>query len=254
MRHRFGLKLYTTNTHLVKEAKTLVESGLFHYIELYVVPQSYEDCAHIWKNILPCPFVIHAAHFRHGVNLSCREDMESNLKIMREAEQYADALNSPWIIVHGGFGGNTAEVIYQIGQLDDRRFILENIPAVGLNDEPCSSYTAEHLSEALKSDAFGGIVLDIGHAVCMGNSMGVSWHDAVGSINELAPVMYHLSDGEMASVKDVHHHFGHGDFPIKNILKMIPDNAYITLETPKDISVGLKEAKEDAELLLAYYD
>lgn len=230
-----------------------MRDGLFAYIELYTVPQSYERSIALWKRLLPLPFIIHAPHFGHGANLSDSGAFEQNTLILREAMKFADALKSDYIIVHGGFGGDTAEVIRQVSFLRDKRFVLENIPVVGLDGQRCSSYTPQHMAEATSSEAFAGFVLDMGHAVCMANSLSMDWREAVAQFVQMEPVMYHLSDGDLASERDAHYHIGQGNFPIAEMLDFIPEDSLLTLETPKDLKLGLLEARQDCERLMSYY-
>ena len=74
-----GLKLWSTNTdHYLREAKKLYAEGVFDYIELYVVPESLK-CANEWKT-LNIPYVIHAPHSAHGINLADKNCEDRNIK------------------------------------------------------------------------------------------------------------------------------------------------------------------------------
>ena len=73
--HKLGLKLWSTNTEsYLREAQRLYSLGIYDYIELYVVPNTL-DTLENWKK-LNIPYVLHAPHFAHGVNLANSEKFE----------------------------------------------------------------------------------------------------------------------------------------------------------------------------------
>ena len=47
--YEIGLKLFSINENYVNEAIKLFEQGFYQYIELYVVPDSFENCINLWK-------------------------------------------------------------------------------------------------------------------------------------------------------------------------------------------------------------
>jgi hypothetical protein len=44
-----GLKLWSTNENYIEEAKRLFDNGIYQYIELYVIPNSFEKID-LWKD------------------------------------------------------------------------------------------------------------------------------------------------------------------------------------------------------------
>ena len=245
---KIGLKLYSTDTSLVPEAVRAFESGMFSYIELYAVPGSYFDChtAFLSRDI---PFTVHGPHFGHGVNLADRALRESNLKGLEDARRFADFLNAPWIIVHGGFGGCVDEVIEQGKVLNDGRLVIENIPAVGTQGQECVGVSPEDISRIKLSPGFQGFILDVGHAVYAANHLKRPWRDFLREFVELAPLGCHLADGLMSSVSDVHKSLGEGDFPLAGMVAMLPQGARITLETPRSPE-GLESFVRDRNYLM----
>ena len=103
---KLGLKLWSVNTDAyLREARRLYAEGVFDYLELYVVPGSQETLP-IWeklRNDLNLPFVIHAPHSFHGVNLADAENSAANEKAFDETKRFADTLGAAKIIVHGGW-------------------------------------------------------------------------------------------------------------------------------------------------------
>ncbi len=64
-----GLKLFSTDIALLLEAAKLSKENVFHYIELYILPGTFEETAKIWQSY-QIPYIVHAPHSVHGMNLS----------------------------------------------------------------------------------------------------------------------------------------------------------------------------------------
>ena len=48
----------------------------------------------------------------------------------------------------------------------------------------------------------------------------------------LTPTVYHICDGRLSSIKDLHLYLGTGDYQLKHLITDFTDeNAYITMET-----------------------
>ncbi|SKA92127.1 Endonuclease IV [Paucidesulfovibrio gracilis DSM 16080] len=253
MHLRPGLKLYSTNTDLLPDVRHAADVGLFSYVELYAVPGSYENCAAHFQNF-PLPVTIHGPHFGHGVNISHPDFFSKNVELIRDARLFADLFDSPWIILHGGFGGTVAEVVRQGALFEEPRLVIENVPKVGLDDQSCVGYTPEQVAIIAESQGFSGFVLDVGHAIYAANALKTDWKLFLQRFFQMNPVGFHLSDGDLSSVQDRHEGFGNGDFPLGEILQALPDNAWVTIETPKDLSFGLRDFQRDMEKLRSIAD
>lgn len=230
---------------MARPAADLLAEGTFNYIELYTPPQTYIQTIDIWKNI-PCPWIIHAPHFGHGVNLADSKCRQANVMALCDAQRFADRLHAPHIIVHGGFGGSLEETCQQVIALHDTRFILENTPQYGIDGQQCVGYTPEHISFAKKSGAFSGFVLDLGHAIYAANALKKEPLNFLRRFLKLSPYMLHISDGDWAGIKDVHHRIGQGNFNLYNICALLPKKARLTLEVPRDRGKRLEDSREDA--------
>lgn len=243
---KIGLKLHSTNIELIPDTLKL-KKGFFDYVELYIIPGSYEKTINHWEG-LHVPFVIHAPHSYHGINLAQSDKWETNLKNFNEARLFADDLYSSIIILHAGNNGFIDETIRQIKLLNENRIILENKPKIGLNDEMCIGWSPFEFHRFADAGVLYGMALDFGHAVYAARSLGV---DAVEIVNEFmafSPKVFHLSDGDSSSEKDVHLNFGTGDFRIKEFLSVIPDNGLLTIETPRNAG-GLEDFVQDVNFL-----
>ena len=45
---RYGLKLWSINKNYINAAKSLYEKNIYDYIELYAVPNSFDEYAALW--------------------------------------------------------------------------------------------------------------------------------------------------------------------------------------------------------------
>ena len=165
--YRIGLKLWSTNTeNYLNEARRLHDSGVYDYIELYVVPGTL-DTLKSWRT-LDIPFVIHNAHFAHGFNLAKADMEQNNKRIYEQTRLFADSLKAEHIIFHGGIDGEAEQTARQLAALNEPRALIENKPFVALPNRMggklCRGATMDELT-AIMEQAGCGFCLDFGHAV-----------------------------------------------------------------------------------------
>lgn len=240
---KIGLKLYSTNTDLIPEA-VLLKNKFFAFIELYIIPGSYEKTISVWKE-LDVPYIIHAPHSFHGINIAQESKRIANRYHFKESQMFADRLGSEIIIVHGGNNGTIEETILQIKSFNDVRIIVENKPKIGIMDEDCVGWSPGEFKYMEAEGILSGFALDFTHAACAACSQKIS---AMGIINDLIafhPKVYHLSDGDISSEKDKHYNLGKGNFNLHKFLSVIPDGAMVTLETPRKPASGLEDFIND---------
>jgi deoxyribonuclease-4 len=245
---KIGLKLHSTNTKSIHEAEALYKDGYFSFIELYIIPESYQNLISSWQG-MNVPFVIHAPHSFQGVNFAQPEKWETNQRAFRETQRFADALGADIIIVHGGHDGSFDETLRQLSLLDDKRIALENKPKVGLNNEICVGWSPAEFHQAVDSGVIGQTVLDFGHALYASNSAKVDYPAFIGEFMSFNPKVFHITDGNISSEKDMHLNLGEGNLNIFDFLRVVPANSYVTLETPRDQSRGLEDFKKDIDFL-----
>lgn len=243
-----GLKLWSVNTGAYRqEAERLYQSGLFEYIELYVLPGSI-DTIPLWQS-LDVPYVIHNAHFAHGFNLSDPKKTEENLTCYQQSREFADALNARWIIFHGGINGNIEETARQLGSFHEARALIENKPYCvspkHLEGKRCVGATVEEI-KYIQSEIGCGFCLDFGHAVCAANAMGKEPYSYVDQFMLLEPTMFHLSNvDDVQSVYDSHLALRTGELDIQSLLRRLSETAFVTFETDKQSRDDLKDFEKD---------
>ena len=257
---KLGLKLWSVNTDAyLREARRLYAEGVFDYLELYVVPGSQETLP-IWeklRNDLNLPFVIHAPHSLHGVNLADAANSAANAKAFDEVKRFADMLGAGKIIVHGGFcpedgdpSAALAQLIAQLKPLADERFLIENKPYLPINNLPrrLVGSTPDEIRSVIAAVKCG-FCLDIGHAVASANAHAADWRAWLADFLSLQPAMFHLSDIHADSKIDQHLHFGTGTLPLAEVVSMLPRNANVSIETKRDSADNLNDFEKDAECL-----
>lgn len=240
-----GFKIWSINTDNIVQIRALYERNMFHYLELYFVPDTLQDIRSKWSLLKEIPFVLHAPHFEHGVNFADKDLRLVNRRIMDDVFQCADILRTDTIIVHGGNGGSQEETIKQLKSLQDLRIIIENKPRLGINGKECIGYSPEGIAEIVRECGFRGFVLDFNHAVCTANFFRQSQEEILKSFSSMFPIMFHLSDGQAEMIKDIHLNLGKGSLELKKIISMIPAGKKVTLETPRRVLGGFQDFVDD---------
>jgi RimJ/RimL family protein N-acetyltransferase len=248
-RIELGLKLWSTDTRLAKEALILVRRGIYSYIELFAVPGSFEQTGGVWS-ALDAPFLIHAPHSLKGLNPAKREQAAANEALARESFRFADALDAKRVIFHPGVDGPLEESIRQLRSFGDTRILVENKPREGLDGTTCVGWSPEEMA-AIKHATGYGFCLDFGHAWCAAVASGYEPSGFIASLRSLGPEMYHLTDGDAASTTDRHDRYGMGSLPLPSLLASLPDGARVTNEGGRALRDSLAEAEEDSAFLLA---
>lgn len=240
---KIGLKLYSTNTELIPEALSL-KNEYFNFVELYVIPGSYDKTISAWKEF-NVPYVIHAPHSFHGMNLARPEYRETNMCHVREAQCFSEELCADSIIVHGGNNGNIDETIRQLRYINDCRIIIENKPKQGVLDEECIGWSPSEFEKLVKAEILNGMALDFTHAVCAARTIEKNEYEFIRSFLKFEPKIFHLSDIDSSSHKDMHLNLGKGSMKLDELLSFIPKDGLVTVETPRSIAGSLSEFVKD---------
>ena len=238
MKIKFGLKLWSTNSKLLNEAKELIENGLFQYIELTLIPNT--KIAPFLKTKTKVPYIIHITTEKYGVNIADKEKEEFNLKTIDNCIEWADKLDAKYLILHPGFGliGNAMKFLEMI---EDKRILIENMPKVGLNNEKMIGYTPEQIKKLI--DNKFGLCLDLNHVIKAAVSLRRPYKEFIKEFLRSNPKMFHISDGKLNNEKDEHLNIGEGDYDFGFLISCIKrsNSKYVTLETPRANSNSLKE-------------
>ena len=240
---QLGLKLSSEDTNYTRDINSFYESGYFQYIELFAAIDSYNDTIEYWKQF-HIPIIIHAPHSFAGMNLSLQKERKNNKIKLKETFNFAHTLKSEYILFHSGVDGDIEETITQLRPYADSRCLIENKPIKGINGEKCLGSTPDEI-KYINNELNAGFCLDFGHAICAANTMKIDTMDFINNFLILDPKMYHLTDGNYESETDTHFHYGKGNFPIKELFKIIHDGIKVTNEARNDSNNDLNEFKDD---------
>lgn len=249
--YKFGLKLWSTNTNYIEEAKRLFIKGIFQYIELYIIPNSF-DKIEIWKNI-NIPYIIHAPHYNNGLNLAKKECETSNIILANEAINFANKLKAEYIIFHPGIDGDIAETARQLNEIinkfNEKRILVENKPYYALvNNLICNGSSPEEIIFLIRKTGIS-FCLDIGHAICAANAKKIDPFVYINEFIKLMPKMFHLTDGIYEAIYDKHLHFNDGNYPVEKFVKSFIYDTLITNESPKSSLDNLDDFERDITIL-----
>jgi len=230
---KIGLKLWSTNSNILNEAKELIERGLFQYIELMPIPKT--EILPFLDQLHNVPYIIHITTEKHGANIADKNKEEYNLKTIYNCIEWADKLNAKYLILHPGFG-LIDNAIKFLNKIDDKRILIENMPKVGLNNEKMIGSTPEQI-RGLMDNKFG-LCLDLNHAIKAAISLRIPYKEFVQEFLKLKPKMFHISDGKLNNEKDEHLNIGEGDYDFEFLMTYIKRNEskYVTLETPRNLN------------------
>lgn len=245
---KIGLKLWSTESLIIPDVVNSYRQELFDYIELYVVPETYNSEIDKWVDF-PGNIIIHCPHVGNGFNLADLNLRGSNCRIFKEVVRFADTLKSDRIIVHPGNNGSLLESIFQIKGLNDSRIYVENKPIEGVSGEVCVGSTPEDINKILNETGIRSFVLDFGHAVYAANTLKANPYRLIEKFLSLKPGMFHLSDGSIDSTKDLHLNFGEGTFDLPKLISYIPQEALVTFETPHAFGMNFDCFKKDLQYL-----
>ena len=113
----------------------------------------------------------------------------------------------------------------------DERILVENLPYFDNNGDELHGSTADEIAYIM-SESGCGFCFDFSHAICAALSLNINIETQLKHFFALKPTVYHMCDGDLNIAKDVHDHFGDGNFPLKHYLNAYTDeNAHITMET-----------------------
>jgi deoxyribonuclease IV len=190
----------------------------------------------------PLPVVVHAMHSGFGINFTNVDLFEKNMEAVDFAVELADRCGAEKIIVHvGRLNGERCSVEQVVNFLKglDERIIVENLTMRGV--EGFFSRSEEVVEFIGKTGR--KICFDVNHAMEVAYNDGVDYYDCVKDFVKMRPEHFHLGGGIVGDVERQHLNFKDSDFSVEKILKMLPSDAWVTIETTTDIEEVEKDLK-----------
>lgn len=248
---KFGLKLWSKNKNFISEAKDLIANGVFQYVELMVMPG---DDTSLFEEA-KIPYILHIPHDEFGFNIGEKESWEKSLKILQESIKLADRVSAKYMILHPGFGEIQAAKKF-LENVNDERIIIENMPAVGINNgeiiEKMIGYNPDQIKELM--DRRFGFCIDFEHASKAAMNLGKDPKEFIKKFMALKPKVFHVCDGVYQPGPDQHLNIGEGEYDFNFFLDCAKgnDSRFITLETPKENYESLEQDLENLKKLKSY--
>lgn len=182
------------------------------------------------------PVIIHAQHYIFGSNPADKSKDEGDASSINFARKIADFTNAKRIILHPGVinNGSSSEenAVSFIKNLNDKKVLIENLPKY--KDFDCLCTTPEDTKEFMKK-ADVKLCFDINHAIETAFQAGRDYKELIKEFIKLKPVHYHLGGQRIKEGIASHRSFQDSDIDLKEILKLLPADAEITIETEPDI-------------------
>lgn len=187
------------------------------------------------------PVRIHAPHQGQGADPADKTAVKRTMECMKAAMDAADFFDSPTIVVHPGTYqgvGSAERAIEFLKQFNDRRFLIENLPA-----ECYRKGELGHLAEDIKPflDRLKcGMCFDFGHATLTEHAKAIGYKKIIEDFLKLKPKYFHIMGGSLKEFID-HKELFYGDFDIEFFRRCIPKGSVVVLETPHDAEMQKKE-------------
>ncbi len=247
--YKIGVKIFTTNKESFRKLREFYEKGIIDYIELYIVPEVVDkDSLSVLRDL---PIILHAPNINHGFNLRNKDRIFVNsINTIKDISYYLEVRT---IIFHPGLesGINDINVIKEtLMELKrDYDIILENMPKKPIRGQ--KNIIASNYDEfrEIITDIELKACIDIGHTICSANYHKKNPLEYLQKFINLHPFMFHIGDGDFSGQVDIHESLLEGDFPLIEILSIIPPNSRITLETPKSDFTLLSEDLLNLQIL-----
>lgn len=245
---QYGLKLWSKdfirNKPFVDTATAALKNGKFDYLELFALPDSYDSCyKSVAEAVKGVKTIIHAPHSGQRLDTGNPDEFENNRKRIEDSFRFADLLGADMIIIHPGMNGGERylnETIRQFRLFNDKRLIVENLPAICSTTHLLLHGVSPQEIKQIMQETGMRFCLDFSHAICGANSHKKDIYKVLDEFKALKPSMYHLCDGDCTSDDDSHMHFGEGNYNLKRLLcNYTEENAFITMETGAGIPVNV---------------
>jgi hypothetical protein len=192
------------------------------------------------KKLSKIPLVIHVPHEKLGVNIADKTKEQVNLEAIALTIKIANLVKSKKIILHPGKIENSncsiENAINLLRKFNDSRILLEN---------------TNHNSIFSRPDEFelfrgyiNGFCLDINHAIIQAIEDNKEPYFYLDDFIKLNPYHYHFG-GQIIEANKDHLCLKNSTIDTEKILKLLPSNAEVTLETESDI----RKVEEDLKIV-----
>lgn len=236
---KYGIKIWSADKQWFSQVIDLIKQGKADFVEIYLVPNSFElsDFDIFKQNNISVS--LHAPHTSHNFDVFSLSS--ESLQIWQEQIiKTADYLESRFIITHAGVGSDENIFKRESLKIRDKRILIESMPYKGFVDLGgvfCFGFSREQLM-FIKSLGFN-FCFDVCHAVASACSQKINPYDFISEcIDLLQPKYFHLAGGNIEDEIDKHLDLWEGTFDYKFIKeKLAPlaqaEDIFLSFEVPK---------------------
>ena len=198
------------------------------FLEVY----THSDIDYSFVKKLGLPIVLHSEHYATAqTNLSNFSRINKNKRCLENSLYWADELKAKTVIVHPGLiedeNCSLNQTIKFLGNYEDDRIAIESMPDQKFFGGYFSSMK-DLLNKTNKK-----FCLDLSHSSQMAFKTCKDILSYLSLFLTLKPAHFHISDTRLDSLLDEHLSLGEGNLPLGKIREILPENAWVTLETPK---------------------
>lgn len=230
---KYGLKLWSSNEHLFKEAFCLFRQGNFDFVELYHNGQTELDFEKL-KLLKGVPVAIHNTN---NCGFHEFEIEKEQLEIWENTKRLADFFESAHIVVHPGTAKNLEEFKRNLAKINDKRILIENMAGLDIYGKKTFGYNLNELREIQKEKE---ICFDLEKAVKSACYQRIDYKKFISDcLEKLEPFYFHISGGDKNTTRDEHRNLQEANFDLKWIkgkLEIIAKekDVFFVFEVPKN--------------------
>lgn len=254
---RFGIKLWTINEESFRVCENLLEKGIFNYLELYVVPDEYNLDS--LERFSKYEVILHAPSFNHKFNIVNKDKIfHSAIKSIIDV---SNVVKSDYTIFHPGVQikksseNHLKYVISNLKEIDGLglKVILENVPDLALDGSTKLIASLFEDFEYVIKETDTLVCVDIAHTIASANAFRIDPIVYLKKFLEIKPFIFHFCNSYYDTLTDVHLDIDKGNLPLNKIVKLIPENSLISLETPKKDMKNLTDDVRNLHLLKGFF-
>ena len=232
---KYGLKLWTNNKSLFREAIDLYKRRKFDFIELYNNP-SY---AHDYKALSVLKDILITIHNTNDQGFHEFIIKKKQLRIWAKTIKLADFFNSPHIIVHPGQNHTFKTFKQNLKKINDERILIENMSGLDIFNQVMYG---QKLNELKQINRVKDICFDFEKAIKSACCQNIDYKKFIKEcIAKLTPFYFHISGSDKNNPTDEHKNLWESNFDfkwIKGVLNKLSTkkDIFLVFETPRTVN------------------
>lgn len=234
---KYGLKLWSNNTHLFDEFVLRYKKNEFDFVEIYSNSEFEHNYRELEKLRDLSVLGVHMGHLdKAGFHTFYLTEVQK--KPWQMTVELADFLDSPRIIVHPAVEHNWDSFQENLKKIDDPRILIESMPAKSPLDDATRIFGTS-LEDLKKIKTIKEICLDIIKFIKACKYHNISYKEYIEkALQDLQPQYFHISGGNFDDPVDQHNNIWEGNCDWKWIRENLvrysdKKDIYLVFETPK---------------------